>query len=374
MVVETLRNHLGDENLDLSIGVLYEFIEVNDTSNTWEESSAFRRWAHDHSLRKTDFCNAHVPRLGNIVVGNIRPTERLQQWREQQKQQQTDRQTMTEPTVIPSRSVELARVLVPKTIGIRNRPSWLIEHSVYVSNPLTGTDVLYSPTEEEFAKLASDESYGRGKMVEERVVLTDRGDPLGTPVYSQGGSSITTDGIASIDSAGSKKPSIIKKGCQAIMNPLLQMHFKKKGKGTSMNAWLLCSVNETTIGQTNSDSCPENLLGRSSSLIQVQSQASFETPPLPANARVNGIFSRKFGLVENEPPTSFETVALDCAEEKVLRDAATRKQHLLDKYGKDIPLRSLSKDEFGSIGPFTAELFKDGGLDYRWKPKTRTES
>jgi hypothetical protein len=52
MVVELLRNHLGDENLDLSIGVLYEFIEVNDTSDTWEETAAFRRWAHDHALRK----------------------------------------------------------------------------------------------------------------------------------------------------------------------------------------------------------------------------------------------------------------------------------------------------------------------------------
>lgn len=50
LVYEKLREFLGDENLDLSIGVLYELIEING-DYTWDEGSAFRRWQHDHALR-----------------------------------------------------------------------------------------------------------------------------------------------------------------------------------------------------------------------------------------------------------------------------------------------------------------------------------
>ena len=58
IVVRTLCEQLGDENLDLSLGVLYEFVEVNDTTDTWQEGSAYRRWAHDHSLRMVCPCSA----------------------------------------------------------------------------------------------------------------------------------------------------------------------------------------------------------------------------------------------------------------------------------------------------------------------------
>lgn len=50
LVYEKLREHCGDENLDLSIGVLYEFIEV-DTEFTFDQGAAFRRWQFDHSHR-----------------------------------------------------------------------------------------------------------------------------------------------------------------------------------------------------------------------------------------------------------------------------------------------------------------------------------
>lgn len=55
-VYQILRTHLGDENLDLSIGVLHELIEV-DTTFTWEEGAAFKRWQFDHSLRTV----SHIP-------------------------------------------------------------------------------------------------------------------------------------------------------------------------------------------------------------------------------------------------------------------------------------------------------------------------
>ena len=45
-----LRDHLGDENLDLAGGVLYELIEI-DCEHTDDPGAAFQRWRHDHMSR-----------------------------------------------------------------------------------------------------------------------------------------------------------------------------------------------------------------------------------------------------------------------------------------------------------------------------------
>jgi hypothetical protein len=45
-----LREHLGDENLDLAGGVLYELIEI-DCEHTDDPGAAFQRWRHDHMSR-----------------------------------------------------------------------------------------------------------------------------------------------------------------------------------------------------------------------------------------------------------------------------------------------------------------------------------
>jgi hypothetical protein len=45
-----LRDHLGDENLDLAGGVLYELIEI-DCEHTHDPGAAFQRWRHDHMSR-----------------------------------------------------------------------------------------------------------------------------------------------------------------------------------------------------------------------------------------------------------------------------------------------------------------------------------
>ena len=37
LVVYKLSEAFGEENLDMSLGVLYEFIEVNDNWDTWQE-------------------------------------------------------------------------------------------------------------------------------------------------------------------------------------------------------------------------------------------------------------------------------------------------------------------------------------------------
>lgn len=55
-VYAKLVEWLGDDNLDLSIGVLYEFIEV-DCDYTHDENAAFKRWQYDHLLRKVSLRN-----------------------------------------------------------------------------------------------------------------------------------------------------------------------------------------------------------------------------------------------------------------------------------------------------------------------------
>lgn len=45
-----LREHLGDENLDLAGGVLYELIEI-DCQYSDDSGAEFQRWKHDHLNR-----------------------------------------------------------------------------------------------------------------------------------------------------------------------------------------------------------------------------------------------------------------------------------------------------------------------------------
>lgn len=49
-IYPVLREYVGDENLDLMSGVLYELIEI-PVDFQWEEGGMFQRWKHDHRKR-----------------------------------------------------------------------------------------------------------------------------------------------------------------------------------------------------------------------------------------------------------------------------------------------------------------------------------
>jgi hypothetical protein len=55
----TLREHLGDEDLDLAGGVLYELIEI-DCEHTDDPGAAFQRWRHDHLSRYVRKAQRHT--------------------------------------------------------------------------------------------------------------------------------------------------------------------------------------------------------------------------------------------------------------------------------------------------------------------------
>lgn len=59
-----LREHMGDENLDLAGGVLYELIEV-DCAHTDDPGASFQRWRFHHMQR-------HVGPLFILVARHIR--------------------------------------------------------------------------------------------------------------------------------------------------------------------------------------------------------------------------------------------------------------------------------------------------------------
>lgn len=70
MVVNKLSGAFGEENLDMSLGVLYEFIEVNDNWDTWQDTAGFRRWAFHHSRRNV--CGNLLPPLISSSADEIR--------------------------------------------------------------------------------------------------------------------------------------------------------------------------------------------------------------------------------------------------------------------------------------------------------------
>lgn len=99
-----------------------------------------------------------------------------------------------------------------------------------------------------------------------------------------------------------------------------------------------------------------------------------ESVPLPPTAKVNGVFLRKFGLVDYEEqlPEEVANPGLCTAEDKVLKDEIALRIALNGRSDTDTSVQNIATSDIRFKGPFTAELFKDGGLDFKWKPATAT--
>lgn len=99
-----------------------------------------------------------------------------------------------------------------------------------------------------------------------------------------------------------------------------------------------------------------------------------ESVPLPPTAKVNGVFLRKFGLVdcEGQLPEEISNFGLGTAEDKVLKDEIARRIALNGRSDTNASAQNTAASDIRFKGPFTAELFKDGGLDFKWKPATAT--
>ncbi|KAI1412432.1 hypothetical protein F5Y13DRAFT_200078 [Hypoxylon sp. FL1857] len=323
-----LREHLGDENLDLAGGVLYELIEV-DCEHTDDPGAAFQRWKCDHLRRYADLELPHVPHMTTITTSFI-PTQKLAQWRSTHSSRY--------PFVLSDSSTSAERASVDPSC-IRNRKAWLIDHTLYVSSRSDGTRPLNRPNPKEFHEMQWNHEYGtQGRFVEERdVPIISPGRPSKTSPQK------TTDSLLNTSNRckGLRRysPGI---GLLQKLAGRVSMHHKTPEVEQKRRSWMHGSLMFDTSLLRDKRADPEidvtSLLG------------GFQVP--------NSIFARKHLLIEasDSLPTSIFLTQMPTAESKAtdtIVEAATK--GLLDK-----------AQAWSFRGPFTPQLGFDGGLDYQW--------
>ncbi|KAI1451410.1 hypothetical protein F4805DRAFT_473805 [Annulohypoxylon moriforme] len=317
-----LREHLGDENLDLAGGVLYELIEV-DCEYTDDPGASFQRWKHDHMRRYADLELPHVPHM-TTITSSIIPTKRLSQWRSTHPNRY--------PFVLSDSSPSTERASVDPSC-IRHRKAWMIDHTLYISSRNDGTRPLNSPNPKEFHERQWDSEYGsQGKLIEERdVPITSLDRPSethqkGLRRYSPGFNFLQklTDRI----SYPKLRPGIAQKRCIWRPGPII--------------------FEQTPPQVQDKENCPD--------MVAV---------PLPVGCQVpNAIFARKYSLVQagDSLPESLSLRQMPTAESKATDTIVGAATHgLLD-----------TVQPWLFRGPFTPQLGFDGGLDYQWTPQEPT--
>ncbi|KAJ2991056.1 hypothetical protein NUW58_g2662 [Xylaria curta] len=327
-----LREHLGDENLDLAGGVLYELIEV-DCEHTDDPGAAFQRWRHDHMYRYADLELPHIPHM-TTITSSIVPTERLARWR----LEHADRYRF----VLSDSSPLTKRDYVDPSC-IRNKKAWLIDHTLFVSTRSEGTRPIRSPTAKEFHEMQWDSGYGAaGKMVEEREFPTISPDE---PSYTSPPN--TADTIMSPTSRSQRlrhslsSMSIIEKFVDKLGKQKKRPEVEQRRRSWMPNSFI---VDAGSLFKDKRAHC---------GAISVPWPEGYEIP--------NAIFARKFLIVDNGEtlPSHLPICQMPTAESKATEtivEAATTGL-----------LSQASSWLFR--GPFTPQLGFDGGLDYQWNPQ-----
>ncbi|KAL7624479.1 hypothetical protein AAE478_006044 [Parahypoxylon ruwenzoriense] len=329
-----LREHLGDENLDLAGGVLYELIEV-DCEHTDDPGAAFQRWKHDHLRRYADLELPHVPHM-TTITSSIIPTEKLAKWRSQH--------TSRYPFVLSDSSPSVQRPSIDPSC-IRNRKAWLIDHTLYISTRSDGTRPLNSPNPKEFHEMQWNHEYGaQGRLIEERrvsLISPDRPSEMSSPGTAD------TLLVASNQPKGLRH-SLSRLGILEKLTGKTGVHKEKPEVEQRRRSWI-----------------PNALVFETPLFKDKRAGSDIAIVPLPDGCQVpNANFARKFLLVGtgDSLPPCLSLSQMPTAESKATEtivEAATR--GLLDR----APTWSFR-------GPFTPQLGFDGGLDYQWTPRQPT--
>ncbi|KAI0483985.1 hypothetical protein GGR56DRAFT_2962 [Xylariaceae sp. FL0804] len=326
-----LREHLGDENVDLGGGVLYELIEV-DCEHSDDPGAAFQRWRHDHMYRYADLELPHVPHMTTITASII-PTERLTRWRLEHRERY--------PFVLSDSSPSAQRLSIDPTC-IRNRKAWLIDHTLYVSTRNDGTRPLNSPNPKQFHEMQWNLEFGRnGRFIEERdvpVTSLDRTVEVSAPDAA--------DTLLSV-------PSFSRKLRHSLSSlSIIDKVVDKLGKTPPQK--------EPQLEQRRRSWLPSTLRFETGSLFRDKGGEAGANPiSLPEGRQIpNAIFARKFLLVDRGEslPASLPICQMPTAESKAtdtIVEAAA--MGLLDR-----------AQSWSFRGPFTPQLGFDGGLDYQW--------
>ncbi|KAI1636773.1 hypothetical protein F4809DRAFT_662097 [Biscogniauxia mediterranea] len=314
-----LREHLGDENLDLAGGVLYELIEI-DCQYSDDHGAAFQRWRHDHMCRYADLELPHIPHMMTIT-SSIIPTDRLTRWRFEHPERY--------PFVLSDSSPSSQRL-----------KAWLIDHTLYVSSRNDGTRPLQSPNPKEFHEMQWNFDYGgKGRLVEEHDVILTSSDRPSEP--SPPGTSDTM----------LPNSSRTKQLCHSLSRiGIIDKIVDKLGK----------SKKQPETEQRRRSWMPSSLIFETGSLFKEKRAVSDHLSiPLPGGCQIpNAIFARKFLLVGDGDvlPPYLPTNEMPTAESKAT-----------DTIVEAAASGLLDEDSAWSFrGPFTPQLGYDGGLDYRW--------
>lgn len=283
--------------------------------------------------------------MGNIIVGNIIPTERLRQWRTQNPLRQRGAKLSDSDSIcLASRS---SVATVSPHFGIAHRSVWHIENSLYVSSLRGGTTVLYCPTPQEMHERAWDESYGRGG----RFIRTRRIGPdaislmeFREPDAPKATMRERTIGIFLHAWPGSLSNVLKIRLPRERFRTIFILRFKRK---PVPNPHQHCSV-PVYEGTQEVMNLPDHDTEEGKAYYR-----NIKTAELPPGVEIpNAMFARKHDLAQvpgnlNRMGSVEDLAILKCLEANY--EAETE--------GKRWSYR----------GPLTASLFKDGGIDYQWE-------
>lgn len=338
-----LRDHLGDEHLGLSAGVLYELIEV-DCQHTDDKGAAFQRWKHDHMNRhvsgpilsfqnpsafslidndaQDDLELPHVPHLTTVATAIV-PTTILAEWRR------------THPERYSTRLSDYASRPLPdaNTGGcVRSRKNWSIDYTTYVSSRDNGTRPFRTIEPKDFHEIqwGAHESTKKGKFIEERSL----GSSLDLP---------STCNVEKSETTGLDNQLTVQKGSDVS---------KRRGS-LSRLVRKVSSRKSTTVPKPSEPPTPSPSLPSAS---HSRDQRLDSMPNLGVNERriPNSVFARKHGIYEEGSDLPIALREQSVAEDKAINTVA-------DRAAKE----NLYSWRFQ--GPFTPQLWYDSGIEYKWK-------
>ncbi|KAI1269683.1 hypothetical protein F5Y18DRAFT_106956 [Xylariaceae sp. FL1019] len=324
-----LREHLGDENLDLAGGVLYELIEV-DCEHSDDPGAAFQRWRHDHMYRYADFELPHIPHM-TTITSSIIPTQKLSLWRSDHPERYR---------FVLSDSSTPARQIIVDPSCIRSKKAWLIDHTLFVTTQLEGTRPMRSPNPKEFHEMQWDTEYGgKGRFVEQREL------PV---VPGRQPSEAALPGDASTPKVQSSRSQKLRRSLSSIS--IIEKITDKMSR----------QKKEPKTEQKRRSWMPSPFTFETGTLFKDRrSIHDTDSVPFPEGMEIpNAIFARKFLLVDQSEnlPSALSIPQMPTAESKatdtVIQAAATGLIYQAPPW--------LFR------GPFTPQLGFDGGLDFDW--------
>ncbi|KAJ2901269.1 hypothetical protein MKZ38_002019 [Zalerion maritima] len=344
---------MGDDNLSMALGVLYEMIEV-DSCHTDDPGASFQRWRFHHLRRHGDLDLPHAPRM-MTVASSIKPTAALATWREEH------------PNRYPTHPFEASHTASHKSIDsstVGSQKSWVIDNTMWVSSRHECTRPLRRANPIEFHKMQWDPNFGTGGRLlevkeihpfasgrhmeprDEREAYNSvfgetRGNFRGQMRKLRAGR-----GKGEKKSTTTPKP---KKPRQAVEK-------RPSSSGTPTDDGTEERIRPEMVRQSQVSSSV-----RVDAVMSAHEFLENEDDELHPLQIPNPTFARKFGVIEEDRELDPHTLfSLSPTAEMCVEKAAVAASHRAALH------RVLFELPENFNGPLTPQLWYDGGSDFRW--------